>query len=491
MHLVDEILQSPKKKKDRNLTLNQIRTLKEYDDWNRITKGCKLKTRQMELQKFMHFLEKAGKDFNDINIEDVRNFLSNKKKSETTGREISQSTIESWKTYLKKFFRKRPDIIEDEFLAKSNHKYQFKKPSEMLTEEEVLHLIKSLGDNIQHKALISLLWDAGPREGELVKLNISDVVERGNRWYITFEGKTGIRQVEIVTSAHWLKEWINVHPWLKDNRLKEESEIPLFVSFANQRYLERITEGGIWEIIRGIKLKTGIKKHLTPHIFRHSSATFWGQYLTESEMRKRYGWSPTSAMPSFYIHLSQKQVNDKVHAIATGKKPEEIQEPSKLLGTPCPKCGEINSPDREWCLNPQCGLPLIPEKQKKARRERMIMEAFTSPYAARSLGIDVDKIAEDYNYLRDYLVEVLQFKEAFKGQKLMTLYQLRENLEWNKQKFNEFIDWIRESPYFQFDNDTLTILEFKDPLTGEMTDFFSSFEFLYKTLIQGRKSDKK
>jgi len=118
------------------------------------------------------------------------------------------------------------------------------------------------------------------------------------------------------------------------------------------------------------------------------------------------------------------------------------------------------------------------------------MEAFSSPYATKSLRIDVDKIAEDYNYLREYLAEVLQFKEAFKEQKSMTIYQLRENLGWTKQKFQEFIKWIRESPYFKFDDEgNVTILEFKDPETGEITDFFGSFEWLYNTLIQGRKQD--
>jgi hypothetical protein len=105
-------------------------------------------------------------------------------------------------------------------------------------------------------------------------------------------------------------------------------------------------------------VKAGIKKKVHNHMLRHGSATSNAKFLTESEMKVKYGWTGGSKMPAIYVHLSSKDLDEKLSKIYNGRN----FEPPKPEFSPkiCVRCGESNSPGLRFCG--RCGTPLNPEE---------------------------------------------------------------------------------------------------------------------------------
>jgi site-specific recombinase XerD len=63
-----------------------------------------------------------------------------------------------------------------------------------------------------------------------------------------------------------------------------------------------------------------IGKNVYPHLFRHSRATHLADKLTEAQMKIYFGWSGRSDVPSVYVHLSGRDVEEailKLHGVNT------------------------------------------------------------------------------------------------------------------------------------------------------------------------------
>ncbi|MBW2965283.1 tyrosine-type recombinase/integrase, partial [Candidatus Woesearchaeota archaeon] len=61
--------------------------------------------------------------------------------------------------------------------------------------------------------------------------------------------------------------------------------------------------------------KAGIRKKCNPHAFRHSRATYMANHLTEFQMNQYFGWIQGSDMPSTYVHMSGREVDDAILAM--------------------------------------------------------------------------------------------------------------------------------------------------------------------------------
>jgi integrase/recombinase XerD len=100
--------------------------------------------------------------------------------------------------------------------------------------------------------------------------------------------------------------------------------------------------------------KTGIKKRVLLHGFRHSRATHLSEHFTEQQMKNYLGWAPGSDMPAVYCHLSGKDIDKAVktmYGIEDIETPVDPMKPGK-----CSRCGEMNASGANYCY--KCGLPL-------------------------------------------------------------------------------------------------------------------------------------
>ena len=460
MELVENIIKRMKEGQDR-ISKDHRTDLELFDTRNKL-KGLAEITRIEQLRKMLQFARTVNKEFDDVTTEDIEVFLS--------GLKVKQYTLENWKIILRKWYKNSPEIHDAECLKSAKNAYKFKKPSEMLNEKEVHHMIEvSIGN--QAKAIIAVLWDCGIRVGELVGCNISDLVNRGEHLYLSVDGKTGIRELGLVTSASFMAKWLDEHP------LREQPDKPLFISFNNARFHQRLTPGGVAEYVNKAKKKAGISKRVTPHIYRHSKATYLGRYMNESEMRQFFGWSRNSNMPSVYIHLTQTHVNEKRRAIETGEKHKIEPKPSMLMDIPCPRCGGKNTVTSKYCIS--CWMPL---HESSVKRDIQILNTFRSPYVKKILGIDVENIVDDFYNWRKYVLDMTAFYRAFDSTMPIEVSSLRDKLGWNKSKFNRVIEILLDSKIITVEDGHVGIMTYADP-DGNSKSVFDNFLMLQERYL--------
>ena len=95
--------------------------------------------------------------------------------------------------------------------------------------------------------------------------------------------------------------------------------------------------------------RSGMKKRVYPHLFRHSRATHClaNGWMNEAQCKVYFGWTPDSAMLSRYAHLTCEDANKAVlrmNGIETGQRKDSV-----LKTKQCPNCKMINEPGAKFC----------------------------------------------------------------------------------------------------------------------------------------------
>lgn len=291
--------------------------------------------------------ERIGKGFEEITAKDYEKYLIELKK-----KNFAFDSIETYKGVLKVFHKwlsggkEYPACVDWMKISGGKSK---KLPEDLLTEEEVKKLIHAVC-NKRDKAFIASLWESGARVGELGNLRVKHVTFDELGCQILVDGKTGMRRVRLVSSAPYLLEWLNEHS------LRDDPNAPLWIGIE-QNLGEQICHNTILKILNGAKRRSGIKKPVNPHHFRHSRATYMAQFLTEAQMKEYFGWVQSSDMASRYVHLSGKQVDDAILKMY-GLKKREVEKENVLMQNACPRCKALNDVNNKFCC--KCWLAISP-----------------------------------------------------------------------------------------------------------------------------------
>ena len=130
---------------------------------------------------------------------------------------------------------------------------------EVLSKEEIRRMIRVTG-NLKHRCMISLLYSAGLRRGELLKLKITDIDSK-RRLIKVVQGK-GNKDRFTLLSGHVLAE-------LRQYYREYRPATHLFEGPKGQRY----SGSSVVKIVARAARWAGIQKRVTPHMLRHSFAT--------------------------------------------------------------------------------------------------------------------------------------------------------------------------------------------------------------------------
>ena len=194
---------------------------------------------------------------------------------------------------------------------------------EVLTLEEVVRMVKST-KNPRNRAMICLMFDSGMRPGEIVNLKIEDIIfdMDGLIVNVPVEGKKGqrrIRTVNTMNSEQALKEYLRYHEF-KSN--------PYSLLFYNIDKKNKLSVERLNEVIKETVRRAKIEKKVTSYTLRHTSATYLAKHLTEQEMKIYFGWTMGSDMVKTYVHLSCRDLDEKV--LELNKKPTQKEEKEDL-----------------------------------------------------------------------------------------------------------------------------------------------------------------
>lgn len=331
------------------------------------------------LEKFMAWLPE-GTSLKHATREDVQAAVGR-----VEGSDYAPETKHVTKVIVKAFYKHL--LGDDEFYPKQVSwikttlaKNKRKLPEDMLSEEEVLRMIKASG-SARNRALIALLYDSGMRVGELLSLRMKDVDLDGEVAHVTVNGKTGMRRIPIMFSAPYLSSYI-------DTSQSKRPGDTLFTSVGS--WLKKnwpITESGVRALLMETARAAGIRKRVYPHLFRHSRATFYANRLTEQQLKALFGWTGDSRMASTYVHLSGRDIDSAVLRASGREVKEEFSKP-KLSVKVCPRCRYENAVSAVHCM--RCGAALDvsntmrDEEERKALMEAML-EAAKDPDFQRDM----------------------------------------------------------------------------------------------------------
>ena len=282
-------------------------------------------------------------DFSKLSNEDMQNILV----------KINNSNLSEWTkyTYLMmfkgfcKWLNKEKGLNLDVDIIKPKEPKNSLMPEYLITEEEFNKLFNGT-DDLQMRVLLGLLYESGCRIGEILSLKIQNISFNQYGARLLVHGKTGQRVVPIIWFANLLRQYIESHP------LKDNPEAPLWFWEDKEGNVKPIRYEQFRARLKRLCKRVGIKKRIWFHLFRHSRLTQLAKDLPEQVLKQISGWVPDSKMARVYMHLSQKDVEEKLLANVYGIKKENEEKKVKI----CPKCGEVNSYMLTICQ--RCRTPL-------------------------------------------------------------------------------------------------------------------------------------
>lgn len=185
---------------------------------------------------------------------------------------------------------------------------QKNKTPDYLTEQEVIKLFKNC-KNSYERFLIVTLFDVGGRIEEILNIRMEDIqLPEGNNNFVKIMlkeeySKTLGRNI----SLYWKNSLNVVRDYLEERKVEGIK--------SNEQIINKTYDG-----IRFFLSRLGKKvlnKQITPHLFRHSSATHYAPKLNRQELCYRYGWRFSSDMPDVYISragMESKQLDEKFNS---------------------------------------------------------------------------------------------------------------------------------------------------------------------------------
>ena len=224
-----------------------------------------------------------------------------------------------------------------------------KLPEDLLTREDVQALIH-VCQNERDRAFVALLADSGARISEILTLRIRDVSFDQYGMVLNVQGKTGERRVRVIgDSIAYVATWLEVHPAGKNR------DSPLFTGVNEMSRKNVMSYAQSHKVLVSLKARSGLKKRIHPHLFRHTKMTEWAAKVPEAVLESQAGWVPGSGMAKIYVHLSGKNVDAailKASGIDIKEEDKEEIEQTKI----CPRCQVSNASVMKFCR--RCGLPL-------------------------------------------------------------------------------------------------------------------------------------
>lgn len=342
--------------------------------------GLRLSTLMANANVLRTFANKLAKPFDDASRADL-NAYANARAGQRVFRSYDKdgkmtevirpcvkgdSTMDHHKVIIRGFYKWRnggdeyPDCVRH--LKTRTAKKSGVITDRLISREELQQLQRVAGEP-RLKALVSFMWEAGFRAGEVVALNVGSVTfdEYGAKVAIPAKAtglKTGARTVRVLPneSAPHLQAWLEMHPF------KTDPDAPLFHGTSRRNPCGRMLPSSLYAVIQRLVKHAGIKRHIKPHDFRHTAATEKARLgYTEAQLRHFFGWSRTSDMPSHYVHLAGADF-ERMMLEKHGIKVEEKRD-RPVMFAPCPRCNHTNDTTNLFCGN--CRVPLTPGAEEK------------------------------------------------------------------------------------------------------------------------------
>lgn len=315
----------------KRLQKNKYVSKEQYKKYERFVELCRLgklgsKSGNHRVLSYIYNLNKLHnifkKDLDKVSEKEFEKFYSDLSINRIK-RDDGKSYKDNTKTELTKTIKRYLKFSyndEKKFRKNVGWMKDFKQQPDIpaLSLEETKKLADSTS-NIRDKALILFLFDSGCRIEECLNLKFSNLSvkknETGEYYVIDIKvTKTLPRKIAVPICSESLTEWIKSHP----EKSNEQAYIfPIKYDWAR--------------IMLGRISKKTLKKKVTLHQLRHSSATYYCKKINNPvKFVYRYGWTINSDMARRYIDRSQLE-DDAQEEIVNHVKNDKILEQEKQI----------------------------------------------------------------------------------------------------------------------------------------------------------------
>jgi integrase/recombinase XerD len=180
-------------------------------------------------------------------------------------------------------------------------------PPEYLTLEEV-DLLLALPDEstvlgLRDKAMLELMYSCGLRVSELCELTVNSA-RFDERLLLVYGKGSKERIIPFGDRAGSLLE--RYVEWSRPQLLKSRLSDLLFLSVRG----EGLSRKGLWKMIKGYAVRSGIKKNVKPHILRHSFATHLIQNGADLRIVQELLGHSDISTTQIYTHLDRGTLID-------------------------------------------------------------------------------------------------------------------------------------------------------------------------------------
>ncbi|MCG2759993.1 MAG: site-specific integrase [Candidatus Delongbacteria bacterium] len=260
----------------------------ELSEYNRLLrlKNYSLNTINSYGHCFEKFLNNfKGKEIDKLTKEDITDFLYQEyQKGLSYG--YQNQIINAIKFYYEKVLGKNKD-----FYNLPRAKRPQKLPT-VLSEEEVINLI-SKTTNLKHKCVLYLIYSAGLRISEAVRMKISDIDSSRN--IISVKGSKGKKDRTTLLSQKLLT-------LLREYYIKYRPKEYLFEGESGNQYSVKSIQNTFNKALE----RSGIRKKATVHSLRHSFATHLLEHGTNLRYIQELLGHESSKTTEIYTHITKK-----------------------------------------------------------------------------------------------------------------------------------------------------------------------------------------
>jgi integrase/recombinase XerD len=262
-----------------------------------------------DVARLKRFAAAAGRELLDLRQSDVVDFMADQRARGLSPRSIAR-TVHAVRGLYR--FAMREGRLESDPMENLKAPRAFKALPRYLTQAQVETLLaapdvsRPLG--IRDRAILEVLYATGLRASELTGLRVLDVdLELG---VLTCLGKG--RKERLVPLGREARRWVALH--LQKVRSEEPGRQSPWLFLG--RHGARLSETGLWGIVRRHAVAAGLERVLTPHVLRHSFATHLLEHGADLRALQEMLGHADISTTQIYTHISRerlRQVYDRFH----------------------------------------------------------------------------------------------------------------------------------------------------------------------------------
>lgn len=248
---------------------------------------CTIDSYGNEVKHFLKHLDEIGKTPVEMSEVEIKQWLNNSKSTAQLKQRIGAVKL------LYKFVIKDP--LKFKYIE---YPRKEQKLPDVLSIEEIKALF-SVIKNKKHLAIIQLLYSTGMRRSEIINLKISHI--DSNRMLIKVVGAKGFKD-------RYVKLTLKTLETLRDYYLKFKPFNYLF----NGQFSNQYSASSIASIVRSYAIEAGIKKHVHPHMLRHTNATHLLDKKTDLRIIQHHLGHKNSKTTERYTHVSNSMITEMI-----------------------------------------------------------------------------------------------------------------------------------------------------------------------------------